>query len=93
MYFNGMFNLEGWNDSADYAIFDDWDDWNRFTQYKQWLGAQSEFTVTDKYKRKCTKSWGKPTIILSNSQPTFSDYAWVAVNCVTYNLGPNEKFY
>lgn len=88
-----MFNLGDWDDSADYAIFDDWDDWSRFSQYKQWLGAQGQFTVTDKYRKKLTKTWGRPCIILSNSLPNFSDHDWVEVNCLTYILKPNEKFY
>lgn len=81
MYFNGMFDMSLWNPNAEYAIFDDFDDWSKFYSYKQWLGAQLQFTITDKYRKKSTIKWGKPTIILSNSLPQFSDQDWVRKNC------------
>ena len=36
---------------------------------KQWLGAQKEFETTDKYRRKMTVVWGKPSIYISNDDP------------------------
>jgi len=93
MYFNSMFNLDKWDDSADYAIFDDWEDWSKFYFYKQFLGAQQEFELSDKYKKKQTVRWGKPTILLSNTYPNFSDDQWIEGNCFIYFLNQNEKFY
>lgn len=82
---NGMFNMEELHVSSTYGIFDDFD-WNKFGSYKQWLGAQAEFTVTDKYRKKLKFLWGKPCIILSNNLPTFEDMTWVAMNCIIFNL-------
>lgn len=52
MYFNGMLMLDLWDSDAEYAIFDDFEDWSRFYNYKQFLGAQKEFILTDKYIKK-----------------------------------------
>jgi len=81
MYFNGMLMLDLWNENAEYAIFDDFEDWSRFYCYKQFLGAQKEFVLTDKYIKKKNLKWGKPCIILSNDFPDFKDKAWIEVNC------------
>lgn len=81
MYFNGMFDLSAWSDNAAYAVFDDFDDWAQWRSWKQWLGAQHEFTVTDKYMRKRTIRWGKPCILLSNDLPIFKDMIWLRANC------------
>lgn len=48
---NGMFNMDELHADCKYGIFDDFD-WTKFTSYKQWLGAQAEFTITDKYRKK-----------------------------------------
>lgn len=74
--------MDSLDELAEYAIFDDWDDWSTFRQYKQWLGAQRQFTVTDKYKKKQQWNWGKPCIILSNHNPLFKDYLWIKENCI-----------
>lgn len=81
MYFNGMFDLSLWDDAAEYAIFDDFPEWSKWFSYKQFLGAQQEFTITDKYRKKRTVRWGKPTILISNDLPQFPDMEWVKVNC------------
>jgi len=81
MYFNGMFDLGQWDDEAEYAIFDDWFDWTKFTFYKSFMGAQRQFTVTDKYRRKRTVKWGKPSIIISNQRPEFLEPDWIEQNC------------
>lgn len=86
MYFNGMFDMSLWDDSAEYAIFDDYPDWSNFFSYKQWLGAQQQFTMTDKYCKKRTIVWGKPCIILANSLPSFPDMDWVRKNCVIVKI-------
>lgn len=89
MYFNGLFNIDDWNPDAKYAIFDDFFDWSKFSQYKQWLGAQHQFTATDKYRKKRTLIWGKPCILLSNQLPGFGDMDWVRSNCFILNvMGP-----
>ena len=78
-----MFDLGTYDDDAEYAIFDDWDDWSRLFNYKGWLGAQKEFTVTDKYRKKQTVRWKRPCIVLANQVPDFKDQAWIERNCVT----------
>ncbi len=69
---------------AEYAVFDDMlGGLERLEFYKGWLGAQAEFTVTDKYARKQKVTWGRPTIMLMNESP-FSygcDHDWLMRNC------------
>lgn len=94
VYFNGMFNLDLWDDDAQYAVFDDMD-WKFFINWKCWLGAQKDFSCTDKYRRKMNLKWGHPTIWLSNNDPlerredgtyvqghSETDAAWIRNNCV-----------
>lgn len=74
MYFNNYFNLDLWDEEALYAIFDDMDcdpdiPFEKcFRSWKAFFGAQKEFTVTDKYKRKMKVKWGKPIIWISNNE-------------------------
>jgi exopolysaccharide biosynthesis predicted pyruvyltransferase EpsI len=86
-----MFMLDLWTPSAEYAIFDDWEDWTRFYNYKQFLGAQKEFVVTDKYRKKFNILWGKPCIILSNERPDFKDWNWVKENSFICEI--NDKLF
>jgi len=81
-----MFCLDTFNNTSKYAIFDDFEDWSRFYNYKQWLGAQDEFIVTDKYRKKKTIKWGKPCIVLANQDPGFKDSEWISVNCIKVEL-------
>lgn len=80
-----MFNADKIDESADYAIFDDLlGGFEFFKSYKQWLGQQAEFEVTDKYKRKRTVHWGKPTIVIMNDNPWSYgqiDHEWIIGNC------------
>lgn len=85
LYWNGLFDLATFRGDVEYAIFDDFD-WEFFPSYKQWLGAQLEFTVTDKYRKKKTIKWGKPVILLSNEMPRFKDMEWVQGNCFIVEL-------
>lgn len=92
MYFNGSFMLDIWNEEARYAIFDDWEDWGRFFNYKQFLGAQEEFVIADKYRKKRNVRWGKSCIILSNDIPLFKDQQWIDINCFFVNI-KNKKLF
>lgn len=89
-YFGGLFNLSDYSDDAEYAVFDDISGgFGFFPSYKQWLGGQFTFTVTDKYKHKVTLRWGKPTIWLCNTDPRLDwykpgaspDFEWMEANC------------
>lgn len=86
MYFNGSFNLDKWDNTCEYAVFDDFEDWTRFFTYKQFLGAQKEFELADKYRAKRTVRWGKPSIIVSNEMPNFRDNNWIMLNCFIETL-------
>lgn len=85
MYFNCYFNLNEYNDECEYAVFDDIaGGFEYFHNYKGWLGSQKEFTVTDKYRPKRLVKWGRPTIMLTNDDPTMDpkvDSAWLHGNC------------
>lgn len=73
VYFGGLFNLESWEEEgkdAEYAVFDDMQGgFGFFHAYKFWLGCQSEFTATDKYKHKSRIVWGRPAIWCANEDP------------------------
>lgn len=86
MYWNGAFCLDLWDKDAKYAVFDDWPDWSKFTWYKQFLGAQREFVITDKYRKKLNVTWGKPVIIVSNILPVFEDINWINANCIIVEI-------
>jgi len=65
MYFCGQFNLDDWDDGARYIVLDDFD--IRFVpQWKSFFGAQKTFTLTDKYRKKRTVTWGRPLIWICN---------------------------
>lgn len=76
---------------ADYAVFDDLiGGFEFFKQYKCWLGAQAEFTLSDKYKRKSKFTWGKPTIMCMNENPMnlgSVDHDWLLGNCDIVYIG------
>jgi len=65
MYMHGMFNLENWDDQAKILILDDID-WKFLPAKKQLLGGQSNFVLSDKYRRKRNVTGGHPTIYLMN---------------------------
>lgn len=64
-YWNGMSCLDTFSESATYLVIDDID-WQYVTSKKQLFGAQKEFVATDKYRKKRTIKWGKPTIYCFN---------------------------
>lgn len=75
---------------AQYAVFDDISGgFTFFPSYKQWLGGQFEFSVTDKYRHKVHVKWGKPAIWVCNTDPrldyyrpgSWPDFAWMEENC------------
>lgn len=78
---------KGIPDDADYYVFDDFPPERVLTLYKQFMGCQLEFEVTDKYMPKITISnvYPKPSIFLFNNQAygDFSakcDLGWVHGN-------------
>nr|QJB18664.1 MAG: replication-associated protein [Genomoviridae sp.] len=85
MFFGGLFNLDNLDESADYCVLDDIQGGLEFFHgYKFWLGAQYDFTCTDKYRHKRDVHWGKPTIWTSNRDPRLdrgADIGWLEGNC------------
>jgi len=83
-YMNGAWNVDCYDDRAQYGVLDDiaWESLNRY--YKGIMGCQLDVTVTDKYKKKSVIRGGKPVIILSNELPTFTvaEAAWLEANVV-----------
>jgi len=65
MYFNGSFNLDDWDADATYIVWDDFD-WKWLPYRKQFVGAQRQFVVSDKYRKKRSITWGKPSIFVWN---------------------------
>lgn len=65
MYFNHLFNIDLWNPQAKYIIFDDMEI-DYIPALKAFWGAQQEFTLTDKYRKKRNIQFGKPMIFLCN---------------------------
>lgn len=63
---NSLFNVEQFDEEADYGILDDMSPEFFKHMYKSFLGAQKEFTITDKYRKKIHVKWGKPVIWLCN---------------------------
>lgn len=86
--------MDSIREDADYAVFDDMQGGLEFFHaYKFWLGAQKEFTVTDKYRRKKRVTWGKPCIYLANQDPREDkgvDVAWLEGNCIFVYVGADE---
>ncbi|QCQ85268.1 replication-associated protein [Finch associated genomovirus 1] len=84
-YFGGLFCLDESLEGVEYAIFDDMQGGLKFFHaYKFWLGCQSQFWATDKYKGKKLIRWGRPSIYISNSNPLCDegvDHDWLIGNC------------
>lgn len=91
MYWNGSIDLGTWDDDAEYVIFDDFE-WRYLPFKKQFIGCQKEFTITDKYRRKRTIKWGKPSIVISNDdndpwkEMSFSDKEWYSANSIRVTI-------
>ena len=77
-------------EDVDYAIFDDMQGGLKFFHaYKFWLGCQTQFYATDKYKGKKLINWGRPSIYIANSNPLCDegvDVDWLMGNCVIVEL-------
>lgn len=91
MYFNGMLNLDSWDDDAKYIILDDFncDIGKYLPMWKSFFGAQREFTLTDKYRKKRTVRFGKPLLWLCNCLPQLSernDQLWLEANSKSIQL-------
>lgn len=85
----------GW-DWNGYVVWDDipWDGFK--LSYKQWLGAQSNFWVTDKYHKKVFMQGGLPSILLLNPKEWEVykdnwDKDWAMENIVVIQI--SEKLY
>lgn len=74
-----------------YWVFDDFPVERIKTNYKQFMGCQKEFAVTDKYMKKSTIVNFGPAIYLFNT-PEYNqlllhcDMNWVEDNCVIINI-------
>jgi hypothetical protein len=102
IYFRGTFNLKKMMQmnvkELNYMIWDDvpWSDGAlKDDAYKNWLGGQDTFTVSDKYLPKEDVTWGKPCIFLANKSPLVglpeNDRNWLKGNTVIVNLGQNSE--
>ena len=60
-----------------------------FPAYKSWLGQQTEFYCTDRYRKKKHIQWGKPCIWLMNEDPRSQevDLDWLEKNCIIEYMG------
>ena len=81
-------------ENIDYIIWDDvsWkDEALKDERYKNWMGGQDDFTISDKYAKKIDVVWGKPCIFLSNRDPMLGlrdeDRNWLNANCTIVDLG------
>ena len=84
-YWNNIFDTDQFDESNDYAVFDDIKGGLGSIDYKQWIGAQNQFAITSKYKRHRTIYWNKPCIYISNDDPLESkhvDIDWLLGNAV-----------
>jgi len=88
--------MENWNPDCDYAIFDDisggllaWGGSKDRLAYKSWLGGQHMLTMSDKYAKRRTILWGRPSISLSNTNPLLEhgvDVEWLLANCTIVHV-------
>jgi len=89
-----MSNLDVWDPQAEYIILDDIE-WEYLPSKKPFFGAQREFTLTDKYRKKRKVLWGKPCIYLFNPDadpmPKLqgAERSWYEGNTVLIRLNGN----
>lgn len=76
------------DDDADYLIIDDidWEKWKY--QYKALLGCQTNVVFHGKYARPKVYKFNMPTIVLSNTKPSFEkeELDWIDVNVDFFNI-------
>lgn len=86
MYFCNYVDFKsGWDEQAEYAVFDDIA-WEHQPCKKFFAGCQESGVITDKYMAKRSVLWGKPSIFLMNQLPNFDDYPWYQTNCEIVNI-------
>lgn len=96
MYWSGMGSLarHDWK-TAQYIIVDDVE-WQFFKNKKSILGAQPEWTSTEKYAPVRTIKFGRPCIYLCNSDPRSSmddsEESYFELNVVYYTMGDDDTF-
>lgn len=75
-YMGSGWNIENYDDEAEYGVLDDipWETLKY--NYKGLMGLQLDVVVTDKYKKKTTILGGRPVIIITNDLPEFSETEW-----------------
>lgn len=92
-YMNGSWNVDCYDDDADYGVLDDipWESLQRY--YKGIMGLQMDITVTDKYKKKSVIKHGRPVIVITNELPVFTvqEHAWLEANVVFHHV--TERLY
>lgn len=73
IFWRTQYNLDKWDNSAKYIVFDDIH-WKELLKYnKQLLLAMGECTVTDRYRHKTDIVNYKPAIWCCNQKPFFGD--------------------
>lgn len=97
----GQFNLDKFDSSADYIVFDDVKI-KYLVNWKSWLGCGGEFECTDKFRTKRTVSWvGKCCIVLCNmgamwdwrySEEWKDDPDWFGKNTVVVEIGDTPLY-
>ena len=93
MYWHSYFNINDFDENADYAVFDDIAGGSSSSLITKDGWVHKTFTVTDKYRAKKRIDWGKPCIMLMNEDPTIDshvDSAWLLGNCDIIFVPDNE---
>lgn len=83
--------MDAYDESAIYNIFDDLPGQLNSFDFKQFLGAQHDIIVTDKYKKKRELKNGKPCIYISNNDPLLTKKGkehrdWLIANCIFVHI-------
>ncbi|UYD39151.1 MAG: replication associated protein [Wigfec virus K19_493] len=87
-YWNGMIDITTLTKQTELLIMDDFD-WKYVPSKKQFWGAQKQFVITDKYRKKRDIIWGKPLIYICNDDqnPFYlmprCEEDWYKQNCIT----------
>lgn len=85
MFFRNCFNLDKWDSTAAYMVLDDIP-WEYIPAKKCLLTGQGEFELTDKYRKKKSVYWDKPTILCLNDLPDCAHDSYWSKNCVIVEL-------